>query len=376
MSAESAAPGALRDRADDVGPLAGAVGGAAPVLELDEVTKIYPSRPPLTALDRVSLSVLEGELVAVVGPSGSGKSTLLHLVGTLDRPTTGKVRVTGLDLAGLTDRELAWLRATRIGFVFQQFFLAEHATALENVADGLLYAGVVPPCGASGRLRRLPVSGSETSRRASNPAVGGRAAAGGDRPRAGRTAGDRAGRRAHRQPRQRHGTAILNLLEELNADGATIVVITHDRDVAARLPRRSRCSTGGSSSTRAAPPPPGLPVTWPAVPAARAVASPFRSPARGKEAAMTALAPRRLRPADLARVASVGLRTRRHARRLVGPGHRDRGRGHRGRARPVLLVPSRAAGRDRPAGHQPAHGHQRADPARPERPSCRRPPRR
>ena len=96
----------------------------------------------MQALDRVSLAVSAGELTAIVGPSGSGKSTLLHLMGTLDKPTAGTVRVTGLDVARMTDRELAGLRASRVGFVFQQFFLAEHQSVLGNVADGLLYAGV------------------------------------------------------------------------------------------------------------------------------------------------------------------------------------------------------------------------------------------
>src|SRR5580700_3218663 len=112
------------------------------VLELEQVIKEYPGPPPVRALDRVSLAVAAGELVAVVGPSGSGKTTLLHLMGTLDKPTTGTVRITGLDAAAMADRQLAALRASRIGFVFQQFFLAEHQSVLGNVADGLLYAGV------------------------------------------------------------------------------------------------------------------------------------------------------------------------------------------------------------------------------------------
>ena len=115
--------------------------GGVPVLELGQVTKVYPGSPPVRALERVSLAVAGGELVAVAGPSGSGKSTLLHLMGTLDRPTSGTVRITGLDVARMADRELSALRARRIGFIFQQFFLAEQQTVLGNVADGLLYAG-------------------------------------------------------------------------------------------------------------------------------------------------------------------------------------------------------------------------------------------
>src|SRR6201997_1449566 len=112
------------------------------VLELAQVTKEYPGSPPVRALDRVSLAVTAGELTGIVGPAGSGKTTMLHLMGTLDKPTAGTVRVTGLDAAAMSDRELAGLRASRIGFVFQQFFLAEHQTVLGNVADGLLYAGM------------------------------------------------------------------------------------------------------------------------------------------------------------------------------------------------------------------------------------------
>ena len=114
----------------------------AALLELDDVTKTYPGEPPIQALRGVNLTLGQGELVGIVGPSGSGKTTLLQLMGTLDRPTSGRVRITGLDVAAMADEDVAYLRATRIGFIFQQFFLAEHATVLDNVADGLLYAGI------------------------------------------------------------------------------------------------------------------------------------------------------------------------------------------------------------------------------------------
>jgi putative ABC transport system ATP-binding protein len=213
--------------------------GRQPVLEVDQVTKAYPSEPPVTALRGVSFSVDRGELVGIVGPSGSGKTTLLHLMGTLDRPSSGHVRITGLDVERLSDRELAALRATRIGFVFQQFFLAEHQSALDNVADGLLYAGVpqaerraraldaLALVGLEGRPQARPtqLSGGQRQRVAIARALVGRPAIVlADEPTGNLDQGT--------------GQAILGLLENMHTMDVTIVVITHDESIAARMGRR------------------------------------------------------------------------------------------------------------------------------------------
>jgi putative ABC transport system ATP-binding protein len=219
------------------------------VAELTGVIRTYPGHPPVRALRAVDLRIERGELLGIVGPSGSGKTTLLNILGTLDRADAGTVRIDGHDVSKLTDRQLSGLRAHRIGFVFQQFFLAPGVSALDNVADGLLYTGL-PLAERRRRARRTltRVGLADRTHHRPNELSGGQ----NQRVAVARALVGRPSLLLADEPTgaldSASGAAVLQLLNELHEDGTTIVVITHDHDVARLLARQVHLRDGEIAS--------------------------------------------------------------------------------------------------------------------------------
>ena len=214
-----------------------------PLVVLEDVTREYPGG--VRAIAGVTLAIERGDAVAIVGRSGSGKSSLLNLIGTLDRPTTGRVHIDGCSVADLTDRQLSALRARTIGFVFQQFHLTPGVPISEAVADGLLYAGVgvrdrrrraaesLQRVGLGHRLHHRPheLSGGEQQRAAiARAVIGNLALLLADEPTGNLDSAS--------------GAAVMEVLGQLNDSGTTIVLITHDREVATRLHRQVEIADG------------------------------------------------------------------------------------------------------------------------------------
>jgi len=242
-------------------------GTSEPVLELVGVTKTYPGSPPVSALASADLRISAGERVAVLGPSGSGKSTLLHILGTLDRPTSGVIRVTGRDISALSDAEVSAIRGHQLGFVFQQFFLLDHLDAVGNVALGLLYRGggarqrrlaaigALEQVGLGHRLGHRPpeLSGGERQRVAIARAVAGQASVVlADEPTGNLDSAT--------------GAGIIALLTEIASEGTAVVVVTHDAGIAAAMDRRVEMRDGRILSD-----------TRPCAPATVAAGTPQRS---------------------------------------------------------------------------------------------------